>query len=96
MITMARDLDPPWDLRIGIHVGPLVGGVLGRRQYLFDLIGDTVNTASRVENAGVPGTVCLSGSAWQQIAHLSVGRSLGIVSVKGREAIEIVQFERFR
>jgi class 3 adenylate cyclase len=96
MITMARDLDPPWELRIGVHVGPLVGGVLGKRQYLFDLIGDTVNTASRVENNGVPGTVCLSGSAWQQIAHLSVGRSLGLVPVKGREAIEIVRFERFR
>ncbi|CAN5279887.1 adenylate/guanylate cyclase domain-containing protein [soil metagenome] len=96
MIDAARALDPPFELRIGVHVGPLVGGVLGRKQYLFDLIGDTVNTASRVESAGVHGAVSLSGSAWQQIAHLSMGRSLGIVEVKGREAIEIVRFERFR
>lgn len=96
MIEAAHALDPPWELRIGVHLGPLVGGVLGRKQYLFDLIGDTVNTASRVENAGAPGAVSLSGSAWQQIAHLSMGRSLGIVEVKGREAIEIVRFERFR
>ncbi|MFN2420248.1 MAG: adenylate/guanylate cyclase domain-containing protein [Gemmatimonadota bacterium] len=96
MITKARELEASWEIRIGVHVGPIVAGVLGRRQYLFDLIGDTVNTASRVESAGVPGAVSLSGSAWQQIAHLSVGRSLGIVPVKGREPIEIVQFERFR
>jgi len=96
MIEAARALDPPWELRIGVHVGPLVGGVLGKRQYLFDLIGDTVNTASRVEGAGAVGTVSLSGAAWQEIAHLSVGRSLGMVPLKGREEIEIVRFERFR
>ena len=96
MIEAARELDPPWELRIGIHLGPLVGGVLGHRQYLFDLVGDTVNMASRVESAGVPGAVCLSGEAWQQIDHLSVGRSLGKVEAKGKGEIEIVRFERFR
>jgi CheY-like chemotaxis protein len=96
MIAAARELDPPWELRIGIHLGPLVGGVLGHRQYLFDLIGDTVNTASRIESAGVPGAVCLSGAAWQQVDHLSVGRSLGRVEIKGKGEIEIVRFERFR
>jgi class 3 adenylate cyclase len=96
MIEAARQLDPPWELRIGIHLGPLVGGVLGRRQYLFDLVGDTVNTASRVESAGIPGAVCLSGAAWQQIDHLAAGRSLGKVDVKGKGEIEIVRFERFR
>jgi class 3 adenylate cyclase len=70
--------------------------VLGRRQYLFDLVGDTVNTASRVESSGVPGAVCLSGAAWQQIDHLAAGRSLGRVEVKGKGEIEIVRFERFR
>jgi len=96
MIQAAHELDPPWELRIGVHVGPLVGGILGRRQYLFDLVGDTVNTASRIESAGVPGAVCLSGPAWQRIDHLSVGRSLGRVEVKGKGEIEIVRFERFR
>ncbi len=96
MIEAARGLDPPWELRIGIHLGPLVGGVLGRRQYLFDLVGDTVNTASRVESSGVPGAVCLSAAAWQQIDHLAAGRSMGRVEVKGKGEIEIVRFERFR
>jgi class 3 adenylate cyclase len=96
MIEAARELDPPWELRIGIHLGPLVGGVLGHRQYLFDLVGDTVNTASRIESFGVPGAVCLSSAAWQQIDHLAAGRSLGKVDVKGKGEIEIVRFERFR
>jgi class 3 adenylate cyclase len=96
MIEAASGLDPPWDLRVGIHVGPVVGGVLGHRQYLFDLIGDTVNTASRIESAGASGAVSLSGSAWEEIAHLSVGRSLGLVPVAGRSDVEIVRFERFR
>ncbi|MDX1624392.1 MAG: adenylate/guanylate cyclase domain-containing protein, partial [Gemmatimonadota bacterium] len=95
MIEVAGKLDPPWELRVGIHVGPLVGGVLGHRQYLFDLIGDTVNVAARVESAGEPGTVCLSGEAWQRVAHLCAGRSLGRVAVKGRQEMEIVRFERF-
>lgn len=95
MIAAAAELDPPWELRIGVHVGPVVGGVLGRRQYLFDLIGDTVNIASRVESAGVAGAVSLSGAAWGQIAHMSRGRSLGPVQVKGAGEIEIVRFERF-
>ena len=96
MIEAAQKLDPPWELRIGIHLGPLVGGVLGKRQYLFDLVGDTVNVASRVETGGVPGAVCLSGAAWQQIDHLAAGRSLGKVAAKGKGEIEIVRFERFR
>jgi class 3 adenylate cyclase len=96
MIEAGRALDPPWELRIGIHLGPLVGGVLGHRQYLFDLVGDTVNTASRIESAGVPGAVCLSDAAWQQIDHLAAGRSLGKVQMKGKGEIEIVRFERFR
>jgi adenylate cyclase len=96
MIEAAQELDPPWELRIGIHLGPLVGGVLGKRQYLFDLVGDTVNVASRVETGGVPGAVCLSGAAWQQIDHLAAGRSLGKVAAKGKGEIEIVRFERFR
>ncbi len=49
-------------LRIGVHSGPLVAGVIGTRKFAYDLWGDTVNTASRMESQGVPGEIQLSGA----------------------------------
>jgi ligand-binding sensor domain-containing protein/class 3 adenylate cyclase len=50
----------PWELRIGIHSGPVVGGVVGVRKYIFDIFGDTVNTASRLEALSVPMSITIS------------------------------------
>jgi class 3 adenylate cyclase len=59
-----------FELRVGIHVGTVVSGVLGRRQSLFDLWGDTVNIAARLESHGDAGCVNLSLEAWDQIQDL--------------------------
>ncbi len=56
-----------WQVRVGVHVGPLVSGVLGRTQIGFDVWGHTVNVAARVEGHGVPGRVTLSDAAWQTL-----------------------------
>nr|HNI26531.1 adenylate/guanylate cyclase domain-containing protein [Leptospiraceae bacterium] len=53
---------PYWDIRIGIHKGPVAAGVIGRSKFSFDVWGDTVNTASRLESSGVPGKVNISES----------------------------------
>jgi Predicted periplasmic ligand-binding sensor domain len=50
----------PWQLRIGLHCGPIVGGVVGVRKYVFDIFGDTVNTASRLQTNSVPTGICVS------------------------------------
>ncbi len=55
----------PWDLRIGIHVGPLVAGVVGKKKYAYDIWGSTVNIASRMESNGVPGQVNISSSVYE-------------------------------
>ena len=93
MIAAARALPPAWNLRVGIHVGQVVAGVIGHRQYLFDLWGDTVNTAARMESHGVPGHVTLSHDAWQRIADCARGTSLGPVAVKGKGPTEVVRLD---
>ena len=58
---------PPWELRIGIHVGPIVAGVVGRKKYAYDIWGSTVNIASRMESNGEVGSVNVSASVFNHI-----------------------------
>jgi adenylate cyclase len=96
MIAEARGLPTGWSVRVGINVGPVVAGLLGQRQYLFDVFGDTVNTAARVESLGIPNAITLSEEAWRQVADRCRGRSLGRLEVKGKGRLELFQFEAFR
>jgi len=58
---------PPWELRTGIHVGPIVAGVVGRKKYAYDIWGSTVNIASRMESNGEVGSVNVSASVYNHI-----------------------------
>ena len=58
----SASVDAPLELRIGLASGPVVGGVIGQRRILFDLWGDTVNTASRMQSSGVPGRIHVAQS----------------------------------
>jgi len=82
--------------RVGINFGPVVGGVVGQSKYAFDIWGDAVNTASRVEGHTPANSVAMSGAAWTQISHLARGESLGLVDLKGKGSLEIVVFRSFR
>ena len=95
MIAATQALPTDWNLRVGIHFGPVVGGVLGRRQYLFDLFGDTVNTAARMESHGVKGSIVLSGSAWSQVEHLCLGTQLEPTPIKGKGVLLRYRFDSF-
>jgi adenylate cyclase len=84
----AHDHPARWQVRVGIHVGPVVTGILGRTQFSFDVWGHTVNAASRIESHGLPGRVTLSDDAWKMLGELAIGttrpvtaRGLGIVDV---------------
>lgn len=59
----------PWDLRVGIHVGPIVAGVVGRRKYAYDIWGSTVNIASRMESNGEPGQVNISAATYELVKN---------------------------
>jgi adenylate cyclase len=78
-------------VRIGVDHGPVVAGVIGRTQFQFDVWGDTVNTASRLQSIAAPDTVNLSGRAWQYLRNAARGRSLGMVEMKGKQPIEVVE-----
>jgi class 3 adenylate cyclase len=89
MISAARRIPANWRIRIGVHVGPVMAGVVGHRQYLFDVWGDTVNTAQRIESHGSADHVCVSRAAWAQLKDDYRGESMGFVDVKGKGEMEI-------
>jgi class 3 adenylate cyclase len=59
--------EEPWYLRIGVHTGPIVAGVVGRAKYAYDIWGSTVNVASRMESNGEPGYVNISASTYELV-----------------------------
>ncbi|MDP6589581.1 MAG: adenylate/guanylate cyclase domain-containing protein [Alphaproteobacteria bacterium] len=72
------------EIRIGFHCGPLIAGVIGESRFLYDMWGDTVNVASRMESLGEAGKIQVSDEARQKLRHSHVLEPRGIVSVKGR------------
>jgi class 3 adenylate cyclase len=78
-----RRLDAALQLRIGLASGPVVGGVIGRRRILFDLWGDTVNTASRMQSSGIPARVHVAKSTRDLLRDDYVFEAREAVEVKG-------------
>ena len=74
----------PLRLRIGIHSGPLVAGVIGTKKFIYDLWGDTVNLASRMESQGVPGYIQATTGAFERLRQQFVFERRGAIHVKGR------------
>jgi adenylate cyclase len=75
-------------LRIGVASGPVVAGVIGRRRFLYDLWGDTVNMASRMEAHGTPGVIQITRSTWELVRDDFVTEARGAIEVKGKGEVE--------
>jgi len=71
-------------LRIGINTGPVVAGVIGTQKFIYDLWGDTVNVASRMESQGEPGRIQVTAAIYERLQSKYVFEERGLISVKGR------------
>ncbi|MEZ2277335.1 MAG: adenylate/guanylate cyclase domain-containing protein [Microcoleus sp.] len=78
------DKGEPFQIRIGINTGPVVAGVIGTKKFSYDLWGDTVNVASRMESQGLPGCIQVTTAVYQQLKNDYVFEERGSISVKGK------------
>ncbi len=92
---MAAD-KPYWQLRLGIHTGRLVAGVVGEQKFAYDVWGDTVNTASRLESSGVAGRVNISRATYEQVKDFFDCEYRGAVAAKNKGEIEMYFVNRIR
>jgi class 3 adenylate cyclase len=76
--------DRGFDMRIGINTGPVVAGVIGRKKFLYDLWGDTVNVASRMEALGIAGKIQVTETTYSSLKHQFQFQERGPIHVKGR------------
>ena len=73
-----------WRIRIGVHTGKVVGGVVGVKKYIYDVFGDTINTASRMESNSDPMRINISQTTYELVKEQFEIEPRGSLSVKGK------------
>lgn len=84
MITFSEYYERPLRIRIGINAGPVVAGVIGRKKFIYDLWGDAVNLASRMESHGQPDCIQVTQLVYERLCDRYHFQKRGIVHIKGK------------
>jgi adenylate cyclase len=87
---------PPWNIRIGINTGSVVAGLVGKRRYTYDIWGDSVNVAQRLEAAADPGRINISASTYHYTNKLFDTEPRGVIEVKNKPALEMFFLNRIK
>jgi class 3 adenylate cyclase len=95
LAKMPRERALDWQVRVGIHAGPVVSGKIGQTKFTYDLWGDTVNTAARIEAAAPAECVYVSATVWQRISSHCTGSSQGFIQLKGKGDVELFRVDGF-
>ena len=88
MQAAVRAAGPPWQARIGIHAGPVVAGVIGTSKFVYDLWGDAVNVASRLETSAPPGRIQVSAGVAAALGESFQLDPRGTIELKGKGSTE--------
>jgi class 3 adenylate cyclase len=91
--TIAHETGRQLDLRVGVHTGPVVAGVIGTTKFSYDLWGDTVNVASRLESHGLAGALQMSEATWSRSGRVPAEHR-GPIELKGRGTLDVYVVRR--
>jgi adenylate cyclase len=87
---------PFWQIRLGIHTGPLVAGVIGTEKFSYDVWGDTVNTASRMESSGAPEMINISRNTYDLVQDFFICEYRGKLVAKNKGEVDMYFVKRLK